>query len=362
MANFDGMKISLAPLFTALSLAISFLAASSSCVADSQQHDTVGVLLPLSGGLMDMGNSVKRGMELYQIDHPDAKTRFVYEDTRYEGKTTVSAFHSLRDRSKASLVIVWGNTPADTVAPVAEQLKTPLLAITMNPVAKDREFVLTFGSQRNVVESFAKSVRDLKAARPGAVSVDLGNALEILKLIENDLGQDISEEVIATEEVDFKSTILKLKAKRIDSLILFLLPQQALTFLKQSKQMNFAPNIIGGDIFASDSFRQQAARITDKCSFVYGGVKKEFVQKLRESPEGSSYFFEAATGYSIASMVEKAMSKQRDPSYAGSTILDQLTKVDLSESPISQLKFANDPKYGRYFESEHWRYGAELGE
>jgi hypothetical protein len=59
-------------------------------------------------------------------------------------------------------------------------------------------------------------------------------------------------------------------------------------------------DVIGGNIFASDSFRLQAIKLTDTCSFGYGGVKKEFVQKLHESPEDSSYFFEVATGYSIA--------------------------------------------------------------
>jgi hypothetical protein len=307
-----------------------------------------------------MGLGLKRGIDLYLSEHPERGVNFVYEDHRYDGKTTVSGFHALRDRAKPSLYVVWGNTPAESVAPVAEQLKAPLFAVTMNPAAKDRQFVVTFGSLTEVIARFSHSIRALKASSPGSVTVDLGSTIEALKLIEADLQQEFHKEIVASDEVDFKSTVLKLRSKKIDPLILFLLPQQALTFLKQSKQMGYQPRVIGGDVFASDSFRREAQTLTDNCSFVYGGVKRDFLDKLRQSPEGSSYFFEVATGYSIAAIVDQAMSKQKGATIEKSPILDQLTAVDLAGLPISLLKFVNNKSQGRHFEVGHLQYSTNL--
>jgi hypothetical protein len=83
---------------------------------------------------------------------------------------------------------------------------------------------------------------------------------------------------------------------------------------------------------------------------------------MKISPEGSSYFFEVAPGYSIALMVDQAISKQKDPNESGATILDRLTTVRLNDSPISQLIYVNDKTQGRHFQSEHWSYRADLVE
>ena len=336
-------------------LALIFLAPASlslttASFADDSAKLPVAILLPLSGPVAEMGQSFKRGIDLYIEDHPQAKLERIYEDHRYDGKTVVTALHAVSAKAHDGLVIVWGNAPASAAAPVAEQQHIPTLAVSMNSDAKGRGYVVSLGPPlREVVGEILKALQYVGAKRVGAVAVDIGNSLEAIGLISEALGGDVTTKIVSNDEVDFKSVIMQLRSRSVDGLVVFLLPQQALTFLRQAKQLNYSPAIVGGDVFGVDSFRKEAESLSSKVGFVYGAVRPDFINRLAQSPAGASCFFEVATGYSIAAMIDGAVDRSRVLP-AGGDILHQLASVDTAGLPLTKIEYSKTNDFGRHFE------------
>ncbi len=319
--------------------------------ADDKEPTQVGMVIPLSGPLAEMGASFRRGVELYRADHPEAQVSFVFEDHKYDGKSAVTALHALRAQKDVELVVVWGNAPSSAAAPVAEQQKLPMLAVSMNPDARGRKFVVSLGSPiERVANTVVEKLRSSGTLHPGAVVIDIGNALEAIELIDRGLGGGALKKIVANEEVDFKPILSQFKSRSIDGIVLFLLPQQALTFLKQAKQMEYFPHIIGGDVFAVESFQKEALEFTQKASLVYGAVNPDFRERLSKIPDGSSYFFEAATGYSVAAISGALVERWKGGASSGDP-LEVSSSLDLKGLPISSLEFKEDSSFGRHFEA-----------
>lgn len=332
------------------------LAHGSFCFAADREPVKVGVILPLSGPLMEMGTSFKRGVEVYSADYPKAPVSFVFEDDRYEGKTAVTALHALRSKPGIDLAIVWGNTPAGAVAPVAEQQRIPTLTISNDPNAKGRRYVVSIGfSNATEAERIAQQFKVKNATKVGAVTVDMSSAIECVDLVGQRVPGGIFKKIVANEEVDFKAIIPQLKSRNIDGVVLFVLPQQALTFLSQARHFDYAPTIVGGDVFALESFRQDAARLSEKISYVYGSVDESFIQRLSSSPGGTSYFFETATGYSLAAM-SAALAERRKKKGVDDDPFSELKEITLPQLPLPKIEYKDDPAFGRHFEVDNRVY------
>jgi ABC-type branched-subunit amino acid transport system substrate-binding protein len=320
-------------------------------VAHAEEAAKVGVVLPLSGPLAEMGASFRRGVELYLSDNPKAPISFLFEDHKYDGKAAVTGLHALRINNDLKFVVMWGNTPCSATAPVAEQQKLPMLAISMNPDAKGRKFVVSFGPPlERLVERIAGQIQSAGVRTPGAVAIDIGNSLKGIEMVNRSLNGGLFTRTVANEELDFKPIISQFKARSIDGVVLLLLPQQALVFLKQAKQFDYFPHIVGGDVFAVESFRTEAKQLSDKVNFVYGATLPAFRERLSKAPAGDSYFFEVATGYSVAA-ISAALAERWRSGVPSEDPFSVLGSLDLKSLPVAPLEYKEDESFGRHFEA-----------
>ena len=340
------MRRILAALFTVFLLSTAF--------ADEGKLK-IGVSLPLSGEVAPMGLAFRRGLDLYSKDFPLSALQFTYEDHRYDGKSALSALHKLHKVDNTALQIVWGNMPGDTCAPIAEQNHIPLIAISMNPVAKGRKYVVSLGPPTDkLLAEAAKKLEEWKVGHAAAVSIDIGNALEALEMLKTKLRGALKITKIANEENDFKTLIMKLKSADVDGLFLLMLPRQAITFLRQSKQLDFHPKIIGGDVFADMEFQKEAAQYTDELFYVYGATDETFVSRLKNEMGTGSYFFEAATGYSLGMILEQTAVKAE----GRGEMLQELGSVSTAGAPLTGLRLLRTLEYGLHFETQGAIYKA----
>lgn len=315
---------------------------------NAQSDLKVGVIAPLSGGVAPMGEAFRKGFDLFAKEMPAAKVSFLFEDSRYDGKASLSAFHKLSEVDKVDLIVVWGNTPSDTVAPIAEKSRFPVLAISMNPVAKDRAYVVSLGPPRQMlVQQVNQTFDDWELKNAAAVSIDIGSALEGVERVKANRNGELAVTIVSGEDNDFKSIIANLKAKKVDGLLLLMLPEQALTFTKQAYQMKFTPRIIGGDIFADEEFQRKVREYSREISYVYGAVDSSFLPRVKHEFGESSYFFETACGYTVALLThrvaEQATQWKSNP-------LEALLKVDSSGVPLGGFQLSDTPEFGRHFE------------
>ena len=341
-----------------LTLSISTSLINSS--AEEINKFKVGVLAPLSGPVAQMGEAFRHGFELYQEENPMSDVEYVYEDTKYEGKTSLTASHKLKDINHVDLNIVWGNMPSSTCAPIAEQQKLPMIGISMNPDAKQRDYVVTLGPPNEVlIDRVHEQFKTWNLIEPAAISIDIGSALTSIEILKKKMSNKILVKTIASDESDFKTLITILKKKGVDGLLLFSLPDQALTFLDQAKQLNYFPKIIGGDAFADMTFQNKSIKLNQNISFVYGAVDSKFIKKLTDKYKNASYFYETASGYAVASMLEELQIKLKNRN-KDINILSQIETIDLSNSPIINLRDKNTQDYGRHFEADGQVYNLPL--
>jgi ABC-type branched-subunit amino acid transport system substrate-binding protein len=73
---------------------------------------TVGVILPLSGEAASYGQQFRRGMEL----NPEYSSfKLVFEDSKFETKTAVTAFNRLVELDHVNYLISFGGATRDII-------------------------------------------------------------------------------------------------------------------------------------------------------------------------------------------------------------------------------------------------------
>ena len=329
-------------------LAIFILLSCNLCWGESLK---VGVSLPLSGPVASMGQAFLRGFELYKEDNPRSQERvkYVFDDSRYDGKVVVGSMHKFREVDKVDMAVVWGNSPTEVAAPLAERYRLPLLAISFAPHGKNREFVMTFGPKmEGLVDKIVQKFNEIGAAHPAAVSVDLGDALKAVSLLNSKLKGNLIKRNVDVNEGDFKTLIAGLRLKNVDAILLFIHPGQALTFLQQASEIEYNPYLVGGDIFADMNFQEKARIYTKRIAYVYGGVERNFLKRLEKREEDRSYFFEIASGYSVAAIFDRAVEKIN--SLPSSKLFSYFNGIMVGDLPVTDLRLLNNECYGLHFE------------
>ena len=121
-------------------------------VAQAESQDSVsrfrfGVILPLSGPIAEFGKAFQQGIDLARKENPeiDKKIKIVIDDSQYDVASAISILRKYRDRDKVQLVYNWGGNPSGGLAPVAEQIKMPLLVWSADSqLTKGRNYTVRF--------------------------------------------------------------------------------------------------------------------------------------------------------------------------------------------------------------------------
>jgi branched-chain amino acid transport system substrate-binding protein len=320
----------------------------------------LGVVSPLSGPVAPMGQAFQRGFELYMDKNKDHNLEIIFEDHRYDGKASISALHKMREKDAIDIAVVWGNTPAGSSAPVAQQLKLPLITVSHNPNGKDRPYVTNLGHPMELImQHVYEKFLELKTKNPGTLAIDIGNATLAVEMLKEKFSGKLTTKSVANDESDFKTIITQLKSSGVDSLMLITFNEQSTIFMRQAKAMGYAPRIIAADVFADQKMQDLALELGFESYLIYGAVESSFIQELSEKYKDTSYFFETASAYSIAAIADRASRDKSD----GWNPITSLEKVSLGELPLTGLHLVNTPETGRSFEAlgKIYKLGSELG-
>ena len=112
--------------------------------------------------------------------------------------------------------------------------------------------------------------------------------------------------------------------------------------------MKYYPKIIGGDIFAEEDFQKHLRNYPAEVSFVYGSTNETFVDRIKAHYHETSYFYETASGYALASLLSKLARKAGDK--RGLELITELKQVNPVSPAISDIRLLNDDQYGAHFD------------
>lgn len=344
--------------FTVLLLLV-LLLAGNLLAADKLK---VGIVLPLSGPVAPMGEAFRRGVELWvkQNQQSAENIEIVFEDHRYDGKSTIAAIQKLSELEQIDLLVVWGNMPSGVIAPIVEQKKLPTILVSMNPDALNRNYVVTLSSKIDLLtKSTVSFFKANRSANPAAVSIDIGNAVVAVQLLSKELGGKLIEYFVPNDSADFNSTIAKLKSKKVDAVFLLTMPEQALTFARQAAAQKFDVPIIGGDIFADTTFQELFISLSSKLAFVYASIAESFIEGLQNEYSNISYFGESAAGWVSIDLISQLGKHAQEGT--SKEFFSYLPKVSFLNSPIEQLELAEDQEFGRHLKHQVGVYSNQQG-
>lgn len=299
----------------------------------------VGFSLPLTGKLGTYGEAFRNGLQLMEEEWPDITTqvKFLLDDSQYDGAKVASSIKKLINKDHVDILYVWGITPSQVAAPIAQQAGVPLVAMTTDPVSDGRSLVASLQLPLESLQlALSRFIIERKFKTTGVIFTDFGGATRFMNLLRPTLPGLSYFETVPTDSQDFRSLVARIREKPVDALILMVLPEQTLPLAHQLAAQRVRAHTIGGDTFADDTLRRELSAIMGDVSYVYGAVDEDFKRRYQVRYGNTSHLYEAAAGYSAGVIMGQIVRS-----------LDKVKNTDLIlslhgaryETPIGEITF-----------------------
>jgi ABC-type branched-subunit amino acid transport system substrate-binding protein len=276
-----------------------------------QAHATplkVGVIVPLSGPFASYGEVARQGFELAQKEDPASFKDIVllYEDSKHDGKTSVSAFRKLVDQDRVDLVFVWGVTPAEVIAPLTKSSKMPTILYTLDKtIHQNNPWIIR---AKSTYQQFGKKLSDYLAAQGRKklaifkVEISFYNEMyEGLKTAAIQNGQSVVFlESSPPDNFDFRSSISKFKRSGADAVGIYLIPGQIAQFYQQLSEQNVKLPTFGTEDIGTRSEIEKAPAQMEGAVFTANIVDESFRESFLRSYKSDSNIWHAAQTYELA--------------------------------------------------------------
>ncbi len=293
---------------------ISLLLLSFSVFADDSEY-RVGVIIPLSGDSVSVGEALRNGITL-GLEDIDSATRerlkLFYEDDRLEAGKSVAAFHKLSSLHNVDVVVNMSSGTGKALAPLAEQKKIPLMAIASDPeIIENREYTVNFWvTPDEETRALLPAIRERGYKKIAIVSTIHNGAFAVresfLRLGKDDVKVVLNEELNATDR-DFRSLIAKVSQTELDAILPLLMPGQFSSFAKQLRQQGVDLPLFGYEFFEDINEIKNAEGALEGSIYVNAGdPESDFMKRYQKRfPDASLYT--AANGYDAIRLIAAAI-------------------------------------------------------
>ena len=299
----------------------------------------IGFIGAFTGPGSIYGVASKNGIQMALREIPNGTPiEVIYENDNFEPANTVTAFKKLVGSDKVDLVITMASTPSNSVAPLAEAAKVPLLAWASDPrVSRGRNYVIrTYPSgQEEGKQAAAEIVRR---------KLKLGSAFYSVNDYTNSVHEGfvgaLPPELLATDEEmpadtnDFKPALLRAKAKGAAFYYICLNPGQSGLFAKQLRQLGITGEIAGCENLNSWDEVKLSDNALLSSWFITLLVPEEFRQHYRAEFGDENVLSGAALHYEMIRIL-RGLGDRR----GGEQIISYLMDADTSGGMFSGAKF-----------------------
>ncbi len=272
----------------------------------------VGVIAPLTGDNAFYGNLLRNNFDL--AFEGQSTVELVYEDSKFDPATSISAFQKLVDFNKVPIVlgeVASGNSIA--VAPVAANNKVILFSsISSADELKDAGdyFFRNIPSNDIQGETMAKFIFDnLNIKKVALFGLNDAYGVNISKSFTTTF-QDLGGEIVLNEnhekgQKDFRSTLTKIKKSNAEAIFAPGDKNEPALILKQAKELGITIPILSGDGASNEDVINIAGKASegfyttnvqvDKSTEFYKKYREKYFDKFMKEPGAyDAYAYEAA--------------------------------------------------------------------
>lgn len=295
----------------------------------------VGVIIPLTGDLAEYGSAIKNGFELAAIESPEkfSNIKFIYEDSKYDGKTAVSALQKLRTSKSIDVYYLWGVSPTEAMLPIAVSQKLAVIAeTTVKDATVGKPLVVRAArTGERIAKALASELARRKVESVSFIVTEIPFYLDIIRYLEIALKEKAivvtRKREILPSEVDFKSFFLNRSVGKNEAEGVFLLPSQFTTFFRQAAEANQPINAFNADILDSQTIVESCPDNIDGTFFTHVGVTSQFRDSYKRYFHEETHVGSAAQSYDLAMILSKLFGK-----------LDKKLSPEEIIEKVSQLK------------------------
>jgi branched-chain amino acid transport system substrate-binding protein len=306
----------------------------------------VGIIAPLSGPLAEYGQALQNGIDLAKADSPAIATNcnFAFEDSKYDPKTAVSSLQRLAS-DKFTVIYNWGGPTSSAVAPLAERLNVAMFVLSMDPrVSKGSSRVIRFAnSGAEYGEQLAEALKTAGLRRVGIVRAENDYLNDVLGGLKRRAKPELEVEEIASylpSDSDFRSSITKVRAAKLDAIGVFLISGQVSVFYRQLNEQNLKIPTFGTDFFESTSEVQAAGVSIEGAIFANNAVDSDF-KSVYKGRFGNDYqITSAANGYDFATLLCRDLPS-KNPGLSANDVLVHLKSVS-SKGKLGPYSYRNE--------------------
>jgi branched-chain amino acid transport system substrate-binding protein len=326
----------------------------SPSIAEDTQEFNLGIIIPLSGDLAEYGVAIKNGFELAKKDSPQDFTniKFHYSDSKYDGKTAVTALHELKALNQIQLYYLWGVSPTEAMLPIAESFKLPVIAeTTIKEATAGKELVVRAArTGERIGRALVEELEKRGAKEFSMFITEIPFYTDILKHMEiaaKEKGISVRKIIsVSTTESDFKTLIWKEKFKKDTFVGAFLLPSQLISFFKNLDQLKLSLQTFNADLIDSTSIIDSSPDTINNTFFSEVGLDDEFRTKYVQEYSSDVHIGQAAQSYDLAMLVAKYFNKlERLPTPL--EIISEFKKVKDYQGATGTFSYSESPDAGQ---------------
>ncbi len=302
------MKFRAFALIAALSgLLIAQIAALPLAQAEAADPKKIGVVLPLSGGVAPIGESLKNGMLMAQAElDPQKRTEFLFDDDGFQPGKTVAALRRFLDVEKVSGLFVFGTGQGFASNQIAEQAKTPLVVIGIDPKVSDgKSYVIRFFPTIETIHTaMMNEVKRRGYKSIALVTTSVDSTLALKAKFEADAPELIVYSDSFLPDVrDFSTTVSKIKDLKPDAVGMLLMPPQVSAVARQLKEKHFKGALFGAHPTENQAEFKAAQGGLDESWFVSAAVTADpafFARYSKRHPKTPEHY--ASMGYDLGKL------------------------------------------------------------
>ncbi len=268
---------------------------------------SVGVIIPLSGDVAELGENLKRGIDM-AIEGTDEKNiKFIYEDGGIEPRKALTAYQKLVSLDDTHIFI--GPFGPDQLLSIAPILKSQeiMLGVTLCD-ERFKPYAGVFCTYPSIPDQTMSGIEAIKSSGVKKLGF-ITQTGELGDIVESELKKHQTEgnySLVISERMkqgdrDFRTIITKVKAAGVDGIYTASLPDEGYILLRQLRELGYK-----GQIFSVfDAVEDKLAALGQVAEGVYlpGHIspvfKSEFTSKFKEK-YGKEPDMYAALGHSIA--------------------------------------------------------------
>jgi len=309
----------------------------------------IGAVLPITGVISYLGDELKNGMELANMEE---KLDITIEDSAASPKDGASAFNKLIDVDGVDINVVALSSVAGAVTPIADTKQIPVIhsVVSASGVAAQSDYVFryfTSGAQEApVMAKYAMDEIGLKTFAQIYLNDEYGLSYSeaFTDYITTGGGEISIEEIFNREDNDFRTQLAKIKAINPDAIYITGYDNHIVKIIAQCRELDIESELLTNWIMANPKNQENSGEDLNGVYFTTpdyyleekSDYTKDFIANYTEE-FGRAPSAYAGMAYDVVKIL--ATVKKSD------NLLEDLKKVSNFESTMGSISVDKDGEF-----------------